>query len=67
MLLYRRAFTIKAAPAEATPPPAFQIIASIQELMDAIIDPLETRRVLTFVLEVASANPHPEHLVLETL
>ena len=35
--------------------------------MDAIIDPLETRRVLTFALEVASANLRPEHLVLETL
>jgi 3-methylcrotonyl-CoA carboxylase beta subunit len=35
--------------------------------MDAIIDPLETRRVLTFALEVATAHPHREHLVLETL
>jgi hypothetical protein len=35
--------------------------------MDALIDPLETRRVLTFALEIASANLHPEHLVLETL
>jgi 3-methylcrotonyl-CoA carboxylase beta subunit len=35
--------------------------------VDAIIDPLETRRVLAFALEVACANPHPRHLVLETL
>ncbi len=35
--------------------------------MDALIDPLETRRVLTFALEVASMNLRPEHLVLETL
>ncbi|HEX6894250.1 MAG TPA: acyl-CoA carboxylase subunit beta, partial [Bryobacteraceae bacterium] len=35
--------------------------------MDAIIDPLETRRVLTFALEVAMGNEHREHLVLETL
>jgi len=35
--------------------------------MDAIIDPLETRRILTFALEVATANRHREHLVLETL
>jgi 3-methylcrotonyl-CoA carboxylase beta subunit len=35
--------------------------------MDAIIDPLETRRVLTFALEVASAHPRRGHLALETL
>jgi len=35
--------------------------------MDALIDPLETRRVLTFALEVAMANPHRQPLVLETL
>ena len=35
--------------------------------MDAIIDPLETRRVLTFALEVACAPQHRQHLVLETL
>ena len=35
--------------------------------MDAIIDPLETRRVLTFALEVASGRQSSEHLVLETL
>jgi non-specific serine/threonine protein kinase len=35
--------------------------------MDAIIDPLETRRVLAFALEVAMARGHREHLVLETL
>ena len=35
--------------------------------MDAIIDPLQTRRVLAFALEVACANPNPRHLTLETL
>jgi acetyl-CoA carboxylase carboxyltransferase component len=35
--------------------------------MDAIIDPLETRRVLSFALEVACASQHRQHLVLETL
>src|SRR5579863_5692794 len=35
--------------------------------MDALIDPLETRRVLAFALEVATARGHREHLVLETL
>jgi 3-methylcrotonyl-CoA carboxylase beta subunit len=35
--------------------------------MDALIDPLETRRVLTLALEVAMGNEHRQHLVLETL
>jgi 3-methylcrotonyl-CoA carboxylase beta subunit len=35
--------------------------------VDALIDPLETRRVLVFALELASARGHREHLVLETL
>jgi len=35
--------------------------------MDALIDPLETRRVLAFALEVASAGGHRRHLALETL
>jgi acetyl-CoA carboxylase carboxyltransferase component len=35
--------------------------------MDAIIDPLETRRVLTFALEVCTAHHHRQHLALETL
>jgi acetyl-CoA carboxylase carboxyltransferase component len=35
--------------------------------MDAIIDPLETRRVLSFALEVACANNPRRHLALETL
>ncbi len=35
--------------------------------MDAIIDPLETRRVLSFALEVACAAQHRQHLALETL
>jgi acetyl-CoA carboxylase carboxyltransferase component len=35
--------------------------------MDAIIDPLETRRVLSFALEVGCASQHRQHLLLETL
>jgi acetyl-CoA carboxylase carboxyltransferase component len=35
--------------------------------VDALIDPLETRRVLAFALEVASYKSHRGHLVLETL
>jgi acetyl-CoA carboxylase carboxyltransferase component len=35
--------------------------------VDALIDPLETRRVLTFALEIACNSQHREHLVLETL
>ena len=35
--------------------------------MDAIIDPLATRRVLSFALEVCMAHPNREHLVTETL
>ena len=35
--------------------------------LDAIIDPLETRRVLAFALEVACASQHRRHLALETL
>src|SRR5579871_3068071 len=35
--------------------------------MDALIDPLETRRVLAFALEVATAAGHRRHLALETL
>jgi acetyl-CoA carboxylase carboxyltransferase component len=34
--------------------------------VDAIIDPLATRRVLTFALEVALWRGRGEHLVLET-
>jgi acetyl-CoA carboxylase carboxyltransferase component len=34
--------------------------------VDAIIDPLATRRVLTFALETALMRPAGEHLVLET-
>ncbi|MBV8847232.1 MAG: acyl-CoA carboxylase subunit beta [Bryobacterales bacterium] len=33
--------------------------------VDAIVDPLETRRVLEFALEAATASGHREHLVLE--
>jgi acetyl-CoA carboxylase carboxyltransferase component len=35
--------------------------------VDALIDPLQTRRVLAFALEIATAAGHREHLVLETL
>jgi acetyl-CoA carboxylase carboxyltransferase component len=35
--------------------------------VDALIDPLTTRRVLAFALEIAAAHGHREHLVLETL
>lgn len=35
--------------------------------VDAVIDPLVTRRVLTFALEAVSYARHSEHLVLETL
>ena len=35
--------------------------------VDALIDPLETRRVLGFAFEVAAAKGNREHLVLETL
>lgn len=34
---------------------------------DAILDPLETRKALDFVLEVVSYSRHREHLALETL
>src|SRR5208337_869259 len=35
--------------------------------LDALIDPLETRRVLTFAFEAAAAHGHREHLAIETL
>jgi 3-methylcrotonyl-CoA carboxylase beta subunit len=35
--------------------------------VDALIDPLETRRILTFAFEVACQRPCGEHLALETL
>jgi len=35
--------------------------------VDALIDPLETRRVLTFAFDAATASGHREHLALETL
>ena len=35
--------------------------------VDAIIDPVETRRMLSFALELATVAGHREHLVLETL
>ena len=35
--------------------------------MDALIDPLETRRILAFALEAACAHNHREHLALEVL
>jgi acetyl-CoA carboxylase carboxyltransferase component len=35
--------------------------------VDALIDPLQTRQVLSFALEAASAAGHRQHLALETL
>jgi 3-methylcrotonyl-CoA carboxylase beta subunit len=35
--------------------------------VDALIDPLETRRVLSFAFEAATAQGHREHLAIETL
>jgi 3-methylcrotonyl-CoA carboxylase beta subunit len=35
--------------------------------VDALIDPLETRRILTFAFEAATAHGHREHLAIETL
>ena len=35
--------------------------------VDALIDPLETRRVLTFAFEAACVRAHPEHLPVELL
>ncbi|PYT16674.1 MAG: propionyl-CoA carboxylase [Acidobacteria bacterium] len=35
--------------------------------LDALIDPLETRRVLAFAFEAAAAHGHREHLALEVL
>jgi acetyl-CoA carboxylase carboxyltransferase component len=35
--------------------------------VDAILDPLETRRILEFALEAATAYGHREHLTMETL
>jgi acetyl-CoA carboxylase carboxyltransferase component len=35
--------------------------------MDSLIDPLETRRVLAFALEICCAHRNREHLVMETL
>jgi len=34
---------------------------------DALLDPLETRRTMAFVLEFLAYSGHREHLVLETL
>jgi acetyl-CoA carboxylase carboxyltransferase component len=35
--------------------------------VDALIDPLITRHVLSFAIEAACASGHREHLALETL
>ncbi len=35
--------------------------------VDALIDPLETRRILAFALEASLARHNPEHLALETV
>ncbi|MGI8745605.1 MAG: acyl-CoA carboxylase subunit beta [Bryobacteraceae bacterium] len=43
------------------------LYAAARGHMDAIIDPLETRRVLTFALDVAGYAGNRRHLVLETL
>lgn len=41
--------------------------AAARSHVDALIDPLQTRRILAFALEVSTAHQHREHLVLETL
>ncbi|MSV34625.1 MAG: acyl-CoA carboxylase subunit beta [Bryobacterales bacterium] len=41
--------------------------AAARGQVDALIDPLATRRVLSFAFEAAAAYRHREHLVLETL
>jgi acetyl-CoA carboxylase carboxyltransferase component len=41
--------------------------AAAQGNMDAILDPLETRRMLSFALEATSYSHHRSHVVLETL
>jgi 3-methylcrotonyl-CoA carboxylase beta subunit len=41
--------------------------AAARGYVDALIDPLETRRVLSFAFDAATAHGHREHLVLETL
>jgi 3-methylcrotonyl-CoA carboxylase beta subunit len=41
--------------------------AAARGQVDALIDPLATRRVLAFAFDAACAQGHREHLVLETL
>jgi len=41
--------------------------AAARGQVDALIDPLATRRVLSFAFEAATAYRHRAHLVLETL
>ncbi|HBY58406.1 MAG TPA: propionyl-CoA carboxylase [Solibacterales bacterium] len=41
--------------------------AAARGYVDALIDPLQTRQVLSFALEAAAARGHREHTVLETL
>ena len=41
--------------------------AAARGQVDALIDPLATRRVLAFAFEAASAHGHREHLIVETL
>jgi acetyl-CoA carboxylase carboxyltransferase component len=41
--------------------------AAARGQVDALIDPLATRRVLAFALEAATAYGHREHLIVETL
>jgi acetyl-CoA carboxylase carboxyltransferase component len=41
--------------------------AASRGFVDALIDPLETRAVVSFALEAAGAAGHREHLPLETI
>src|SRR5260370_1342009 len=41
--------------------------AAARGQVDALIDPLATRRVLAFPLEAATAYGHPKHLTAQTL
>ncbi len=41
--------------------------AAARGQVDALIDPLATRRVLAFAFDAASAHGHREHLIVETL
>ena len=45
----------------------FASFAAARGHVDALIDPLETRQTLAFLLEVALENPNRRPLALETL